>query len=134
MDFPDKEYPHQALTKQIIGAAMTVHRELKGGLNEKIYENALCIELEHQNIPFSQQTEFPVHYRGNEVGKLIPDLLVSNNVIVEAKSVDGLNGAHYSQILSYLAITGLEVGILINFKNQSLEFKRVSKLNNYPKQ
>lgn len=113
---------------------MTVHRELKGGLNEKIYENALCIELQHQNIPYSQQTEFPVQYRGNEVGKLIPDLLVHNNVIVEAKSVDCLNGAHYSQILSYLAITGLEVGLLINFRNQSLEFKRVSNLNNYPTQ
>ena len=112
---------------------MTVHGTLKGGLYEKIYENALCIELAEMGLSFAQQEEFEVHYKNQFVGKLIPDLIVENKVIVDTKSTESINGNHISQMLSYLSITGLEIGLIINFKNQSLKFKRISKLKDYRK-
>ena len=110
---------------------MLVHSELKSGLIEKIYENSLCIEMAHQNIYFSQQKIYPVHYRGKFVGKLIPDLVVEDKLVVDTKCVGAITGDHVSQVLSYLAITGLEVGLLVNFRNKSLEFKRVAKIDNF---
>jgi len=124
-------YPHSDLTKKVIGAAMLVHSELKSGLIEKIYENSLCVELAHQEIYFSQQKIYPVHYRGKFVGKLIPDLVVEDKLVVDTKCVESITSDHVAQILSYLAITGLEVGLLVNFRNKSLEFKRVAKIDNF---
>jgi len=131
MRFPEKQYPHSELTEQIISCAQLVHNTLKNGLNEKIYENSLCVEFPHRNIFFSQQAQFPVSYRNKPVGKLIPDLIVAENVIVDTKVVEDFNASHTSQILSYLNITGLEVGLLLNFKHASLKIKRITKLNNY---
>lgn len=112
---------------------MAVHGTLKGGLYEKIYENSLCIELTDLRIPYSQQEEFRVNYKNQFVGKLIPDLIVDHKVIVDTKSVEKINGNYISQMLSYLSITELEIGLIINFRNQSLEFKRISKLKDYYK-
>ena len=87
-------HPHMALTEQIIGAAMTVHRALGPGLAESIYENALCIELHHRSIDFSQQARFPVFYREKIVGTLVTDLIVDNKVVIEAKVADQIAPAH----------------------------------------
>ena len=121
----EEEYLHEGLTYQIIGAAIEALNELRPGLDEKLYENALVIELGLREIGTEQQKEFPVHYKDHFVGKLIPDLIVAGQVIVDTKVVEAFNDSHVSQVLGYLAITGLEVGLLINFKRAKLEWKRV---------
>ncbi|MBC8003314.1 MAG: GxxExxY protein [Opitutaceae bacterium] len=77
---------HEELTRAIIGAAMAVLNELKPGLDEKLYENALTIELRARGHTVEQQREFPVHYRGILIGKLIPDLIVDGKVITDPKN------------------------------------------------
>src|SRR5258707_11044712 len=85
---------HEELTGDIIGAAMAVLNELKPGLDEKLYENALIIELVARVHTVEQQREFPVHYRGHFIGKLIPDLIVDGRVIVDPKVVTAFNETH----------------------------------------
>ena len=119
------ELLHEDLTRQIIGASMKVLNELKPGLDEKLYENALVIELQSMGLRVEQQKEFPVHYRGHFIGKLVPDLIVEDRVIVDPKVVTAFNETHIAQMIGYLAITGLKVAMLVNFKNAKLEWKRV---------
>ncbi len=121
-------HPHMDLTQLIIGAAMTVHRALGPGLDEKIYENALCIEFTTQSISFTQQQQFPVFYREQSVGKLITDLIVENKVIIETKVASFISDLHIAQTLGYLSISGLQVGLILNFREASLTFKRVANI------
>jgi GxxExxY protein len=123
-----EHHPHMELTESIIGAAMAVHRTLGPGLDEKIYENALCLELAAQSIHFTQQERFPVYYRGHIVGNLVSDLIIDSKVIVENKVADQIADLHIAQILSYLSITKLQVGLILNFKHLSLQFKRVANI------
>src|SRR2546422_11290326 len=116
---------HEEITKDIIGAAMMVLNALKPGLDEKLYENALVIELQARGHTAEQQREYPVHYRGHYIGKLIPDLIVDGKVIVDPKVVTAFNESHIAQMLGYLNITGLEVALLLNFKEAKLAWKRV---------
>jgi GxxExxY protein len=116
---------HKELTGQIIGAAMTVLNELKPGLDEKLYENALVLELRAMGLAVDQQRHFPVQYRATVIGTLIPDLIVNNIVIVDPKVATALNDSHLAQMMGYLAITGLEVGLLLNFKEAKLDWRRV---------
>lgn len=121
----ENEYPHSELTRDIIGAAMLVLNTLRPGLDEKLYENALVVELRHRGHTVEQQREFPVYYRGQHIGTLIPDLIVDGGVIVDAKVASAFNDAHVAQMLGYLTITGLELALLVNFKTHRLEWKRV---------
>ena len=105
---------HEELTRDIIGAAMAVLNELKPGLDEKLYENALVIELAARGHAVEQQREYPVHYRGHFIGKLIPDLMVEGKVIVDPKVVTAFNDTHLAQMLGYLSITGLEVALPVS--------------------
>ena len=116
---------HENLTKDILGAAMTVLNELKPGLDEKLYENALLIELVARGHTVEQQRNFPVHYRGHFIGKLVPDLIVDGLVIADPKVVSAFNDTHIAQMLGYLKITGLEIALLLNFKEATLTWKRV---------
>ena len=116
---------HEKITEEIIGAAMAVLNELKPGLDEKLYENALVIELQARGRSAEQQREYPVHYRGHFIGKLVPDLIVDGKVIADPKVVTDFNETHIAQMLGYLNITGLEVALLLNFKNAKPEWKRV---------
>ena len=116
---------HEALSREIIGAAMQVLNTLKPGLDEKLYENALVIELEKRGRKVDQQKQFPVHYDGKLVGTMVPDLIVDNAVIVDTKVVTAFIDAHIAQMTGYLAITGLELALLLNFKSAKLEWKRV---------
>jgi len=113
------------LTGQIIGAAMSVLNELRPGLDEKLYENALVIELTSRGHIVDQQREFAVHYHSHFIGKLVPDLIVDNAVLVDAKVVSGFSESHTAQMLGYLNITGLEVALLLNFQQTKLDWKRV---------
>jgi GxxExxY protein len=116
---------HEETTKAIIGAAMTVLNELKPGLDEKLYENALIIELDACGHIVEQQREYPVYYRGHLIGALIPDLIVDGKVIVDPKVVTVFNDSHVAQMLGYLNITGMQVALLLNFKESRLDWKRV---------
>ena len=116
---------HEKITQDIIGAAMAVLNELKPGLDEKLYENALIIELQERGHSIEQQREYPVHYHGHFIGKLIPDLIVDGKVIADPKVVTAFNETHVAQMLGYLNITSLEVALLLNFKSAKLEWKRV---------
>jgi GxxExxY protein len=116
---------HEKITEDIIGAAMAVLNELRPGLDEKLYENALVIELQERGHTMEQQREYPVRYRGHFIGKLIPDLIVDGKVITDPKVVTAFNDTHLAQMPGYLNITGLEVALLLNFKNAKLEWKRV---------
>ena len=116
---------HEGITKDIIGSAMAVLNELKPGLDEKLYENALVIELAARGHTVEQQRDFPVHYRGHFIGKLVPDLIVDGKVIADPKVVTAFNDTHIAQMLGYLNITGLEVALLLNFKEAKLDWQRV---------
>lgn len=115
----------EALTGEIIGAAMEVLNALRPGLDEKIYENALVVECEERGLTVSQQQAFRVTYKNREVGKLIPDLIFNDCVIVDTKVVSEFAEAHIAQMIGYLHITNLSVGLLINFKHAKLTWKRV---------
>ena len=128
-EFVDHKYPHSELTAAIIAAATEVHGDLRPGLDEVMYERAMCIEFSERSIEFSQQSKFPVHYKGRFLGNLIPDLIVREKVIVDLKVVNSFNDTHIAQMLGYLNITGLEIGLLINFKHAKLQIKRVANLN-----
>lgn len=114
------------LTEAIIGAAIKVLNTLKPGLDEKLYERALVIELTNQGIRCDIQKQFPVHYDEHHIGTLIPDLIVKGTVIVDPKIVADFNDTHIAQMLGYLNITGLKTAMLLNFKHARLGIKRVS--------
>jgi GxxExxY protein len=119
------EMIHEELSGKIIGAAMEVLNELKPGLDEKLYERAMTIELKHRGHSVSVQSLFPVSYRGELIGNLIPDLIVDDAVIVDPKVVSCFTDTHVAQMIGYLSITSLDLALLINFKNARLEWKRV---------
>ena len=121
----DPAMKHEDITHEIIGAAMAVLNELKPGLDEKLYENALIIELQERAHRVDQQRQYPVFYRGHLIGKLIPDVIVDGCVVVDPKVVTAFNDTHVAQMLGYLNITGLEVALLLNFKEAKLQWKRV---------
>ena len=107
---------HRALTERVIGLAIEVHRTVRPGLLESVYEECLCLELEQAGIPFASQVMVPVVYKG----KTIPlgfraDILVANAIILEIKAVAALLPAHEAQIVTYLRMSQLRVGLLMNF-------------------
>lgn len=115
------------LTEKIIACSYKVHRELGPGFNERIYHNALKLAFEEQGLEYETEKSFRVHYQGRYVGVLKVDLIVSKKVIVEVKALTGyLPIVFQSQILSYLKISGIKVGLLINFGNKSCEIRRLN--------
>jgi GxxExxY protein len=108
-----------------MGAVMYVLNELKPGLDEKLYENALVIELGRQGQKVAQQKKFPVYFREQKIGVLIPDMIVDDQVIVDPKVVTTFNENHTAQMTGYLAITGLQLAMLVNFKFARRQWNRV---------
>ena len=119
------EYPHQELTREVIAAAIVVHQELRPGLDEKLYERALCIELAERGIHFEQQRRYDVDYKRRHLGHLIPDLVVENKIIVDPKVADAFTSEHEAQMIGYLNITRLDLALLLNFKVWPLGKKRI---------
>ena len=117
------EMQDEALTRTIIGCAYRVHGTLKAGFSEKVYENALRIELLKQGLRVRQQAPIRVYYEGEVVGDFYADLWVDERVIVELKAVQALTQAHEVQLVNYLTATGTDVGLLINF-GPSVQVKR----------
>lgn len=106
---------YQATTQVIIQAFYAVYNSLGHGFLEKVYENALAIELRSRGLNVTQQAAIKVRYAGQVVGEYYSDLLVENCIIVELKAVDALADEHFAQLLNYLKATGIEVGLLLNF-------------------
>ena len=104
---------------------MRVLNELKPGLDEKLYERALTIELRQMGHEVVTQPSFPVYYSGAMIGNLLPDLIVDRTAIVDPKVVSAFNETHVAQMLGYLNITGLPLALLLNFKNATLQWKRI---------
>jgi GxxExxY protein len=115
---------HRDLSEAIIGCAMIVHNTPKTGLREKTYERAPIHELGKRGIKVDQQKQFDVRYDGKVIDTMIPDLIVADSVIGESKCVTAFDDAHFAQMIGYLAITGLRLGLLINFKHTRLQWKR----------
>jgi GxxExxY protein len=110
---PSKEVDE--LARKVIGAAIEVHRALGPGYMKNVYEEALCIEMQNQNIPFGRQVKIAVEYKGQKIGQGRLDLLVDKLLPVELKAVEGFTAIHQAQVLSYLKMTHLQLGLLINF-------------------
>ena len=120
---------HELILKEevfdVMGCAMEVLNELGCGLLEKPYENALVIEFGLKNISAQQQSRYEVMYKGIQVGEYVPDLIAHGKLVVDTKVVERITDHELGQMMNYLKITGLKVGIILNFKRAKLEWKRV---------
>jgi GxxExxY protein len=116
---------YESETGSIINCAFEVLNVMGHGLLEKPYENALCIEFSLRDISWIQQPRYDVLYKTVKVGEYIPDLIVLNNVVVDTKVIDRITEHELGQMLNYLKITNLPVGLILNFKRSKLEWKRV---------
>ena len=110
---------------EIVGSAMAVLNELGHGFHEKPYENALIVEFRLRGIPFNQQPSYEMLYKGQNVGLFIPDLIVFGSVVVDTKVIERITDLERGQMLNYLKITKLRVGVIINFKHATLEWERL---------
>jgi len=108
---------HADITQQIAGSAIEVHRHLGAGLLESVYESSLCVELALRGLGFSRQVAVPLEYKGHAVSHHRIDVIVNGCVIVEVKAVQRFEPIHVAQMLTYLRVTGLRVGLLLNFNN-----------------
>ena len=113
------------ITYAINGAVFEVNNILGPGFLEKVYENALLVELKKRGLKAKNQVPIKVSYKGEVVGDYAADLLVGDKVIVELKTVENLDNAHEAQLLNYLKVTGLHVGLLVNFKHKKADIKRM---------
>ncbi len=112
-------------TGEILSCSFEILNDIGHGLHEKIYENALVVEFELRGIPYSQQKEYDVLYKTVAVGKYVPDLIVYDKIVVDTKTIDRITEHERGKMLNYLQITGLRVGLIINFKHAKLQFMRV---------
>jgi GxxExxY protein len=113
-------YEHDPLTHRIIGCGIEVHRELGPGLMEQSYERAFCVELALAGLSYDRQVVAPVVYKGEVIGEHRSDLVIENRVVVEIKSVERLIGLHQAQLLAYMRILRMPVGLLMNFNSEVL--------------
>ena len=110
---------------RIVGAAFSVLRELGHGLHEKPYENALVVEFGLLGVACEQQRRFPVIYKTVHVAEYVPDLIAFGSVIVDTKVIDSITEHERGQMINYLRVTGLKVGVILNFKRAKLEWERI---------
>ena len=111
---------------QVVGCAIEVINTLGHGLVEKPYENALVIEFSLRKIPFKQQPSYDVLYKSHKIGLFVPDLIVFDALVVDTKVIDKITDHERGLMLNYLRITGLRVGVILNFKHRKLEWERIA--------
>jgi len=119
-----------AITEKVIGCAYKVSNKLGSGFLEKVYENALALEIQMAGLKVEQQHPIHIYYEGTIVGDYTSDLLVEGCVIIEVKTVTAINIIHQAQCMNYLKATGLQVCLLVNFYNPKVEIKWI--VNNFP--
>ena len=113
-------------TFKIIGAHMEVHRNLRPGLLEVVYKDALEIEFKANNLPFEREKEFSIEYKGVILPhKFYADFIVNEDIVLEVKAVKEFSGEHTAQVLNYMKLSESEIGLLVNFQNKSLQHKRL---------
>ncbi len=115
---------HEDLTGKILQSCFEVSKELGSGFLESVYEKALLVALKQKGLRAAAQVPLLVNFRGVIVGEFYADILVEGKVLLELKAVSGLANEHYAQLLNYLKATALEVGLLVNFGNPKLEYRR----------
>lgn len=115
----------EELTRNIIGAAMEVHKQMGNGFQEVVYQRALSLEMNLQGIAHEREKEMPLLYKGYDVGTRRVDFFVENTVMVEIKAVINLEDVHLAQAMNYLEAYNMKIGLLINFGAKSLQFKRI---------
>jgi len=120
----NEEYKYSALTGKIIGCAMEVHNALGNGFQEVIYQRALAHEMELQGLNFVRECEMDIFYKDVQVGKRRVDFLVENCISTELKALTKIEPVHLAQAMNYLEAYNLEIGLLINFGQTRLDFKR----------
>jgi GxxExxY protein len=120
-----QKHEFEALSENIIGAAIKVHKELGPGFLENIYEEALKIELSINQINFEAQKEVKIKYHDIEIGTHRLDMIIENQIILELKATRELTDVHFAQLRSYLMATELKIGLLLNFAKPTLEIKRI---------
>ncbi len=125
MDANGRELIFKDEVYAIISCALEIINGLGHGLHEKPYENSLAVEFRHREIPFEQQKIFPVIWRNTRVGEFIPDLIAYGKIVIDTKTIDRITDIERGQMLNYLRITGLPVGLIINFKKPKLEWERM---------
>ena len=130
-DAQDSGLKYELITKGVIGCAFEVVNELGAGFLESVYEKALLLALRQKGLSTLSQHPIKVMFRGECVGEFFADLFVEQKVIVELKAVKALAPEHQAQIINYLNATGIEVGLLINFGNSKLEYKRFTRSKDY---
>ncbi|MDD5468251.1 MAG: GxxExxY protein [Anaerolineales bacterium] len=123
-DKQDNALKYSEITQVVIGCAFEVINELGAGFLESVYEKALQLALVQKGLSVQSQYPIRVMFRGHNIGDFYADLLVEEKVIVELKAVRAIAPEHQAQIINYLNATGIEVGLLINFGNPKLEYKR----------
>ena len=117
---------YEELSNNIIKAYYNVLKVLGKGLAEKVYENALCVELEEMNIPFIRQMPLSVEYKGRNVGNYVADLYVDNKIIIEIKAASAITNEHVAQTLNYVNLTHSKLGYILNFGQlEGRGFRRV---------
>ncbi|MCY4474179.1 MAG: GxxExxY protein [Chloroflexi bacterium] len=121
----DKSHVHFELTGAVIGCAMEVHRELGAGFQEVVYQRSLEVEMTQAGLDFGREVEIPIYYKGRQVGLRRVDFLVGDVVSVELKAVGTLDSVHQAQAINYLEAFNFEIGLLINFGGERLEFRRL---------
>jgi GxxExxY protein len=131
---PREQYIASETTGRIIGSAMEVHRRLGPGFLENVYEQALAVEFDFKNIKYERQKILPVFYRDKIIKEFVCDFLVEDQVIVELKAIKQLAEIEKIQVISYLKASQKEVGLLMNFGNKSLEYRRLIKSKKYNNQ
>jgi GxxExxY protein len=122
----NEQYKYSELTSKIIGCAITVHKALGNGFQEVIYQRALEIEMRLAGLSFSREHEMPIFYRQEQIGTRRVDFLVEGVISVELKAITKLEDVHFAQAINYLEAYNLEIGLLINFGETSLNFKRLT--------
>lgn len=123
----DTTYKYADITEKIIGCALRVHNTLGNGFQEVIYQRCLAIEFDQISLSYKREIEMPIYYKGSEVGKRRVDFFVADCVLVELKAIVELTSIHYDQMINYLEAYQMEIGLLINFGEKSLKFKRFIK-------
>ncbi|WP_276501762.1 GxxExxY protein [Terrimonas pollutisoli] len=121
-----EQYKYSELTAKVIGCALTVHKTLGNGFQEVIYQRALEIEMRLADISFSREHDMPIYYRQQQIGTRRVDFLTEGVVSVELKAITKLEDVHLAQAINYLEAYNLEIGLLINFGETSLNFKRLT--------